>query len=300
MLANDSLSDCGPAATEHYRMAKAGSATVTPAATDTYTEDLYFAYGTAQGEPGPQPDQGVDNATWLKWLFDQGLIEAYAELDPSNGDEVRQAMIDFRGVLVGCVLADDAESDFEATPPIPWNLSSSDQPDPNDGHDILLVAYDPNSETFVTWGGLQPATVAWSTDEVADKDLEAWVIITAEDAARSGVDITALQATIRSLGGTVEPPVPGPSPLPSPAPSPGPSPSPQPSPTPSPSPSPSILQEIRHDIEVLEEDIEEWIDEGVTVEQRYGAGHHRGGLASASPVDANGVPLGIPIEHPGV
>lgn len=194
MLSNEKYGCCGPAATMHYRMAKAGR--VIAECTDDYTTGLYFAYGIAQGEPGPQPDMGVDNSSWLKWMFDQGHIEGYAEIDAHNPDAVHRAMLNFSGVLIGVNLTPDAEEDFSMH--LPWDISAADQPDPNDGHDILLVAYDQTGDTFVTWGGLQKATVRW--DETAID--EAWVIVTAEDAARNGVDLLALQAQIRQLGGT--------------------------------------------------------------------------------------------------
>jgi predicted secreted protein len=240
MLANNKYGCCGPAATMHYRMAKAGR--VIPECTDSYTTGLYFAYGTAMGEPGPYPDQGVDNATWLKWMFDQGHIEAFAEIDAHDVAVVHQAMLNFSGVLIGVNLTPDAEQDFEMQ--VPWDVSATDQPDPNAGHDILLVAYDQNSDTFVTWGGLQKATVNW--DQAAID--EAWVIITTEDATRNGVDMLSLQAQIHLLGGTAAdlaqptpqpPPQPLSQPTPPPVVPPAPTPIvPPPAPVPPPEPPP--------------------------------------------------------------
>jgi hypothetical protein len=210
MLGNDVYGDCGPAATEHYRMAKTGHRI--PSITDNYTEQLYFQYGVAMGELGPRPDQGVDNASWLQWLFGKGIIEGYAELAAGNVDVVRQAMLNFNGVICGVNLTDRAEAEFEQGRP--WNVTRLERPDPMMGHDILLVAYDENSDTFVTWGALQKATVAW--DEAAIE--EAWVIITAEDAHRNGVNMAALQSQIRSLGGSVNVPPTPPRPTPAPTP----------------------------------------------------------------------------------
>lgn len=242
MLANDQLGDCGPAATEHYRMAKAGSIAVSPPATTAYTAQLYFAYGVAMGE-GPQADQGVDNLTWLKWMFDNGHILGFARLDATNAAEIRMAMLNFGGVLIGCSLADTAEQEFNNGQP--WTISAQEQPDPQEGHDILLVKYDAAGETLVTWGALQRATIAWETGEAHAGDLEAWVILAAEDVARNGVDIAALQAEIAALGGTVaptpKPPAPVPAPTPAPSPGPAPSPSPDPAPVPSPAPSPDVV-----------------------------------------------------------
>lgn len=251
MLGNDQYGDCGPAATEHYRMAKAGTADITNAS-DAATEALYFAYGRAQGEPGSHPDQGVDNASWLKWMFDNGYITAYARVDANDADAVRMAMLNFSGVLVGCSLADQAEQEFNDHRP--WTITAAERPDPQEGHDILLVAYDSAGETFVTWGALQRATVAWESGEAHAGDLEAWVIMTNEDAARNGVDLDALRAQISAWGGeSVAPPTPAPAPAPSPA--------PQPEPSPSPEPTPSEWKKFAHDLRVAIRNVDHVISE---------------------------------------
>lgn len=210
MLGNDRYSDCGAAAFQHGRMAKSATnvlnnngnalAADSQAATD-YTLASYFAYGREMGERGEHPDKGVDNATWLKFLFKEGMIEGYAELDVTNRDEVRMAMLNFNGVLIGCKLTDDAEQEFDEHRP--WTVTASDQPDRREGHDVYLIKYDSHAgnETVVTWGALQQCTVRWDTAESRDGDLEAWVFITAEDAARNGVDLPALQKAIRELAG---------------------------------------------------------------------------------------------------
>jgi len=174
MLGNDKHSDCGAAAFEHGRMAKSGSnvlddhGTELPAdsqeATD-HTLQTYYAYGRAMGEPGPDPDQGVDNATWLKYLFDQGMIEGFAELNAKDPNEVHMAMLNFKGVLLGCSLTDQAEQEFNNHQP--WTITASERPDPQHGHDIYLVKYDmqAGTETIVTWGADQQCTVAWETGE---------------------------------------------------------------------------------------------------------------------------------------
>ena len=167
----------------------------------TYTLASYYAYGRAMGEPGSDPDQGVNNSTWLKFLFDQGMIEGYAELDATNADEIHMAMLNFDGVLIGCDLTSDAEQEFANHQP--WTITASEQPSPKGGHDIYLVKYDTaaGTETIVTWGANQDCTVAWETGQVQAGDLEAWVFISAEDADRNGVDLATLQQAIRSLGG---------------------------------------------------------------------------------------------------
>ena len=213
MLGNDVHSDCGAAAFQHGRMAKSGHNLLNDAGTELPADspqatDLtlksYYAYGRSLGEKGRNPDEGVNNASWLKFLFDEGMIEGFAELDASNADEVHMAMLNFNGVLLGCDLTDDAEDRFKAHEP--WTITPQDQPDPHEGHDIYLVAYDTEAgtETIVTWGACQACTVAWEAGQALAGDLEAWVFITAEDAARNGVNLTALQTAIRGLGGTTQ------------------------------------------------------------------------------------------------
>ena len=256
MLGNDTLSDCGPAAIEHSRIAKAAqgaAADGTPilpstfaAPTEAHTASWYFGYGISQGEPAPAPDQGVDNKSMLMYLYNitAGVIPtpagdditewAFAELDVTNPNEVHQALLDFHGVLMGCSLTDQAETEFSDHQP--WTVTASEQPDPNNGHDTWLVAYDAEGETTVTWGALQRITVDWESAETAGGDLDMWVIVTAEDAARVGMTaetFAALQAEIRALGGTVDPVAP---PEPSPAPVPAPEPAPPPAPEPAPEP----------------------------------------------------------------
>lgn len=215
MDGNDQYGCCGPAATDHYQVAKLGDTSLIGKLGGVGPVPLYFEYGIAQGEPGPQPDQGVDNDLWLQFLFNKGIIEAFAELDFTNVDEVHQAMLDYRGVLISVELTDDAEQLFNSKQP--WTLANGESPDPNEGHDILLVKYGPEGDTFVTWGALQLSTIPWDNSCITS----AWVIITSEDAERTGVDIAALQNQIRAWGGKVDtttPPAPAPTPAPTPAP----------------------------------------------------------------------------------
>lgn len=194
------LGDCGAAAFEHGRMAKALVSVRTMSGikhvlyegdfirpTPARTRFLYFSYGVAQGEPGPEPNEGVTNATWLRFLYDQGIVEWYGELDPSDRTELHQAMLGCCGVLCGVSLTQTAEQDF--TDGRPWRLGEG-QPD----HDVLMVRYTPSDFTVVTWGGLQVATGDIS---------EAWAFGTREDAERAGYTFGAIKAAIDAAGCTV-------------------------------------------------------------------------------------------------
>lgn len=213
MLGNDQYGDCGPAATEHYRMAKAFKGMSDPAGgvplfekgfkvpTTAETLALYFAYGRAMGEPGQQPDEGVENSSWLQWLFETGVIDAYAFIDvksPGVASRVRSAVTQFDGALVGLTLTDNAKQLFEDGEC--WALDG-ESPDPNEGHDVLYAGWKPGGDIFITWGAPQCSTTNWDKGCVDS----AAVIVTKEDAGRLGISsekYAALQAAIRQNGGS--------------------------------------------------------------------------------------------------
>jgi len=77
MDGNSEYGDCGFAALDHYNVAKTGDVSlIGKFGTSKYPSliDAYFAYGIAQGEPGPHPDQGVSNATVLAWAVQKVLF----------------------------------------------------------------------------------------------------------------------------------------------------------------------------------------------------------------------------------
>jgi hypothetical protein len=301
MLGNDQHSDCGAAMVEHARMAKAavginsdGSGQfpegfALPTEEDTLTP--YYAYGIdVLNEPPPTPDDGVENATWLKYLYDvtaglakkpasDDIVEwAYAEIDASDVNEIHQAMLDFHGVLVGCSLTDQAETEFSNHQP--WTITAQEQPDPQMGHDILLVDFDTEGEDIITWAAKQRCTIAWETGEEGAGDLECWVFITEEDVANGALtpeQFAALKAEIASLGGTVSPDIPSPSSPPAPGPVDPPAPDPvippapspvtppappvTPPPVPPPAPPPPSHQSWWADVLSWFEDMKRWYDE---------------------------------------
>lgn len=221
MDGNDRYGDCGVAGTDHGRMVKAlvsldadGNPVWQPGFAPWGTDGClsrYFAYGIAQGEPGPEPDYGVDNTNWLTWCLAEDVAEkgadgddlvAFMEIDvssPGAADRIHAAMLEYDGVLVAVSLTDDAEQLFSAHQP--WSLAGGEQPDPNEGHDIYLVKYGPSGDCFVTWGALQWATVDWDSACI----MQAHVFLTRADAERTGVDFDTLVQTILGDGGQAVP-----------------------------------------------------------------------------------------------
>src|ERR1017187_6607242 len=103
------------------------------------------------GEPGPQPDQGVDNASWLAFLYKQGIIYGYGEVPLKYLDWFAQTA---RGAICGLVIDGPTPiSGLQPTAQTPWGQ----MPNRSDGQDVLLIPAYPNGKgQFVTGGAVQP------------------------------------------------------------------------------------------------------------------------------------------------
>jgi hypothetical protein len=183
--------DCTFAGRQHYRMAKAAAGHQAEAfeSSDALVAE-YLAYDHGQ-------DHGANIADLLLYWYHAGDILAFAPLDHTNPTEVDGAMAAFHGVYAGVDLTDDADSLFRDGQP--WTTAGGQQPDPHDGHCVIKVGADGTAfDTWVTWGGVQRSTLQWTQACL----VEAWVIITAEDAAAGEVNLAALRADIDALKGT--------------------------------------------------------------------------------------------------
>jgi hypothetical protein len=190
---NDAYSDCGFAADDHANITKSGSS----ALIGTFGQpkfstllEAYFAYGIAQGEPGPNPDNGVDNASMFAWLYSQGLIYGYGEVPL---DEIDAFVSAGRGVIAGLALDGGvAQQDFNASPRGVWDAMGT-----SDGHDVLIAKTDgQGGGSIVTWGGLIDFTPAFRRTNITD----AWVIFDDDDPL---VDHVSLIADLQSVNGTL-------------------------------------------------------------------------------------------------
>jgi hypothetical protein len=181
--------NCTFAGREHYRMAKAaaGDETETWETTNQLVTE-YLAYDHGQ-------DVGANIADLLLAWYRAGKILAFAPVDHTDPAGCDAAMAAFHGLYCGVSLTDNADELFSEHKP--WTVSKTVRPDPSEGHCVVRVRSDAKTHTYVTWGALQEATRAWSTDCVG----EAWVIITAEDAKAADLDIAALRADIDKLHG---------------------------------------------------------------------------------------------------
>jgi hypothetical protein len=191
MDGNDKFGCCGPAATDHNNIAKERNPHLAgQLGRPKFAGVLgcYFAYGIDQGEPGPEPDQGVDNATWLGWLYTQGIIYGYGEVPLAYLDWFAQTA---RGAICGLIInGNQAIDDFNQSPKAPWGA----MPGAQDGHDTLLIQTNPDgSGGLVTWGAVQPFDHDFRV-QITD----AWIIYDADDPQ---VDHSALQAALADVHG---------------------------------------------------------------------------------------------------
>lgn len=231
MLGNDQYGNCTFAGETHYEMATAAAGGLPiPAVSAAQEIAWYLAYTHGQ-------DTGANESDLLLAWYKAGKILAFAKVDHTNPAACDAAMVAFHGLYVGVTLTDDDQQAFGD-----HRIWSSTSPNPQDGHCIVKVKSDATTDTWVTWGALQPSTKGW-TKACLD---EAWVIITQEDADAAGLDVAQLRAYIDALGGTGGAPAPTPAPVvvpPAPVPAPTP-PVPAP-PTPAP-PAPKPHHHRRH------------------------------------------------------
>lgn len=196
MDGNDQYGCCGAAATDHGNMLKASnSGYYNTLGQPTYAGTLptYFAYGLAQGEPGPQPDQGVDNKTWLGFLYQHGIVDGYGEVPL---DQLHSYAASCGGLILAIQCGSDFQDLFAQNPPAPWGSTGS-SPDPNEGHDIYFMDYaEDGSAGIITWGKRQPVTESFFSTYVTD----AWAFFDKDDPA---VNWASLKAALAELHGTV-------------------------------------------------------------------------------------------------
>ena len=198
MAYNADLGCCGFSAWQHYNAAKAAAngedwktvRETTWLPTYARLDAAYYAYGIAQGEAGPHPDQGVSNAAMLAWAYKNGFIDGYLEVPVQFADWFAMT---FHGAIVGQVLdGDTAINDFNARPRRAWRAMGK-----SDGHDTLLAEGDGvGGGAEITWGGVEPFDVTYRENNWTD----VWVIIDKED---PNIDQVALAAILTEMHGVV-------------------------------------------------------------------------------------------------
>jgi len=199
MFGNDSIGDCTCACIAHTLMC----ATIhTGSMVVPTVEEVVAAYSAITGYvPGdPSTDQGAAIPDVLEYWRKTGIaghqILAWAEVDQTNIEEVRQAIWLFGGVNVGISVYQSMEEQFDQG-------KAWDQPSGQNlgGHSVPLFGYGRDGCTCVTWAKLQQ--MGWGTFSKICS--EAYAVVTQDwvdklsGKSYSGFDISQLLADLADL-----------------------------------------------------------------------------------------------------
>lgn len=216
MMLNDTYGDCVEAGKGHMVMVFSTygrGQTVVPS--DSLIKNTYFA------ETGGQ-DTGLDIPTslnyWAKNPLDGDVLTAWATIQAYDLNATCLAASLFGGTTHGVNLPQNCFDFIDKG--LPWT-DVSQQPDPNMGHDIIMVDYDSFGPVYITWGQKQKASWAWHQKYVNESYMLLGQDWTQSPIAPPGIALTDLIADFRAMGGSTPDPTP-PSPVPPPAPPPQP------------------------------------------------------------------------------
>ena len=93
--------------------------------------------------------------TWRKNQFFGENILAYVENDIKNQTQLKQSIYLFGGLYLGMNVQENAIADFDAG--ITWTPGKLT----GDGHCVVILGYDKDTVTILTWGGKIKATWDW-------------------------------------------------------------------------------------------------------------------------------------------
>lgn len=194
MYRNDEWGDCTCAAVGHMIQAWTSHAGAERTPAEDVIERLYIPE-TGDADEG-RVEIDVLNY-WRKSGVDGDKIDAYVSVKPSNHDHVKAGAYLFGGLYIGVALPLTAQSQHV------WDYvaDSGDQGEPGSwgGHAVDVVAYDADTLTVVTWGGLLKMTWAF-WDHYVD---ESYALLSPDllsgDKTPEGFDAEALRADLAAL-----------------------------------------------------------------------------------------------------
>lgn len=143
---------------------------------------------------------------WRRHGIGEHKVAGFAQLDPSNLEQVRQAVWIFGNCYVGLALPDHIA---HAPDPrkVPWTVSKQANrefaPNLHNGHCVPIVGYDQERLYIVTWGAL----ISMSFDFCATYMDEAYAVLSPDWISRksreapSGFDLAALESDLRRITG---------------------------------------------------------------------------------------------------
>jgi hypothetical protein len=200
MLANDEVGDCTIAAAGHLEMLWTSQTSTEYIPTDAETLAAYTAI-TGYNPQDPNSDNGAVELDVLNYWRNTGFgsrppILAYMQINPTVIDHVKASIALFGGCYVGIQVPASAQDDFSNG--LPWTNTNDNNIE--GGHAIILVAYDQNYVTCVTWGALQKISYPW----LAKYMEEAYAVlspdwIAANGSAPSTFNLAQLQADLKLI-----------------------------------------------------------------------------------------------------
>lgn len=108
---------------------------------------------------GGDPDAGANMLDVLKYWRSDGLagdkIDGFTQLDATNQLEVMTAISLFGNSDIGLALPDSVVAEDVDLLAVPW-MDASEPPNPQNGHDVVIVGYDAMNAYVATWGALKP------------------------------------------------------------------------------------------------------------------------------------------------
>ena len=234
MLGNDSVGDCVEAGAGHVFEQQTFYGQGSEYAVSTQQAISMYSQVTGYNPADPNTDQGTVLQDGLDYMRKTGIgghkIAAFAQLDPTNMNEVKTAVAEFGTVMIGFPFPDSAMDQFNKGQP--WDVVPGATID--GGHCVIVVGYTSAYLLVITWGAVQKMTYAFWNTYVAGKGQggEAWALVDQEWVNKQtgkdpeGVDLTAFGAQYAALTNQ-------PNPFPN-----SPTPTPVPTPTPTPTPVP--------------------------------------------------------------
>ena len=164
MMHNDTLGDCTIAGVAHA--VQVWSANTGKETTISDREVLhYYEKWDGYNPKDPSTDNGgieLDVLNdWKKQGFDKHKLLAFADPAVSNLEEIRQAISLFGGVYIGLRLPVTAQQQVGKIWDVVPHGGAHATPGSWGGHAVFVPKYDATTFTCITWGQLQPMTVAF-------------------------------------------------------------------------------------------------------------------------------------------
>lgn len=195
MMLNDQIGDCTCADSGHTLMLRTANASSIIIPSDADIEKLYeqFGYDPSNSEA---TDNGVTEVAMCDFLVSTGFLghkaSAVGSVDYTNLDHIKWTVQLFGHCRIGLNLPAYAEDQFMDGKP--WDVSSFGDHTVM-GHDVPVVDFKGNTLYVITWGKVQPITIAAYQAWCEEAHSEVWPdFVRSQGTAPSGFDLADLIA----------------------------------------------------------------------------------------------------------